>query len=259
MPGIVTTKSNRKLYRKAASLWLLPYVYDEDYEEYVLGQSVYDLSAIIGDSIILEHQDGDTESKINEFTGEPVVENTANASYKFTAQCLDLQNVILKALFGAYYNSALDVAAMKRDTPTIYAMIRVRFSDPNTPDLYLPKVGLNSRLLMQQMKTRGSQGNITGTALSHRCAVIESSADQTLCNFSEGDDAEPLYLIDTPVLFVPKDVKPLFLNHRIENISIPETYFDEVRTAMSDDVDCCEHNRVVYDDNQSVYTIISEI
>lgn len=209
--SIISTKTGRKLLKKAKSLCLLPYVYDGDVADYVLGQTIYDLSAIIGDSIVLEQSDGETTTKENEFTGQPLVENITMGTWKFTAQCLDLQNSVLKALFGAKTSSEFaGLAALPSDYETLYALIRVRFHDTSTPDVYLPKVLLNSKLLMQQLKTRGSQGNIAGTLFNQTCCVIYPDRKRKYLAQFSGVNGESPFVVSTPVLFCPQDMTPLF-------------------------------------------------
>lgn len=254
---IVTTTSGKKLLKKAKSLWVIPYVYNSTLNDYVLGQTVYDLSAIIGDSITLEQGDGDTQSKNNEFTNEALVRNITAGEWKITAQCLDLQNGVLKALFAAYYNDTIGAAAMRKDYETLYAMIRVRFADTTTPDVYLPMVQMNSKLLLQQMKTRGSQGNLGGTAKSRKCAIVRTAATSSeagaLYPFTDMIYGTTLYSLDTPVLLLPQTAKILIMHH--EDSENGETVYDELLTNISSNQDCCAHNRVVDNDAPSAYTI----
>lgn len=252
---IITTKTGKKILRKPESLWLLPYVYNENFNDYVLGQTIYDVSAIIGNSITIEQEDGETQSKTNEFTNEPLVRNVTSGEWKVTAQCLDLQNNVLKALFAAYYNDTAGISAMRGEYETLYALIRIRFSDTSIPDVYLPKVQLNSKLLLHQMRSSGSQGNLGGTALSRECAVIEtaptSEHDGELYGLTDMINGVTLYGVSTPILFVPRDKNVLILNHRDDEAG--ESVFDEILNNPGNN-DCCARNRVVYDDSPSTYT-----
>lgn len=260
---IIYTQTGRRLLKKAKSLWVLPYRYDDTVEDYVLGQTVYDLSAIIGDSIVLEQQDGETETKINEFTGLPLVKNTTRGECKVTAQCLDLQNAVLKALFAAYTN-ANGAAAIRSDYEELYACFRIQFKDSSTPDVVMPKVLMNNRLLMEQMKSRGSQGNIGGTALSAQCAVVMTPpggvAPGNLLPFTDPIRGEVLYEISTSVLFVPHTSNVLVLNHRDDIAG--DRYYDEVLYNPPSSGDCCAHNRFVEDPEggsvASTYTILAD-
>ena len=212
---------------------LVPYVYDSNEEDYVLGQNVYDISAIIGDSIVLEQSEGTTETKENEFVASPLLQVTSGAKYGFTAQCLDLQNAVLKSIFSAMVASGgqsgaevTGAAAFADDYVLQYALIRVRFSGDNTPDVFLPKVQLNSRLFIQQLHSRAGQGNIAGTAISHIVAIEDTNVANHLLQFSipsgvnRGTPPTPTppqpsmvstsYTPYTPVLFVPKGYTPIF-------------------------------------------------
>lgn len=223
--SLIETKTGRKFLRKAESMMLVPYVYDDTdgVEDYVLGSEVYDISAVIGDSIVLEQKDGEVDEKFNEFVKSPLVRNVTAGAYDFTAQCLDLQDKVLRVLFGAYTASGTNgvvngVAALPDDYQLQYAMIRIRFRDMNLSDVILPKVQMNSKLLLQQMKTRGSQGNVSGTALSHRVAVIDMDAVSPMAlQFGSGAVGESTYVPYTPILFVPRTYTPMVLHHRDEN------------------------------------------
>lgn len=217
---IVYTKDNRVVLKKAKSMEIVPYVYDESVEDYVLGDTIYDIFSIIEDSITIEESDGDTTIKANEHTGKPIVTNTNKGDSKFTAQCLDIQNSILKSLFGAYIGmdeteetpvEVEGLAALPNDYPTIFALIRITFKDESIPDVYLPKVQLNSKLMMQQMKTRGSQGNISGNIIPHQVCVGKG-VSVFLINFAT-IAGESDFIVETPVLFCPSGYTPYFLHH----------------------------------------------
>lgn len=256
---IIRTKTGRKLLKNARNLFVLPYRYDTTLSQYVLGQNLYDLSAIIGDSITLEQSDGDTQTKENEFTNEALVKNVTTGEWKFTAQCLDLQNSVLKALFMAYTNDTYGAAALRPEYETLYALIMVRFSDTSTPDVWLPKVLLNSKLMLQQMKTRGSQGNVSGTLFSSRCGIIDPDAEvvnnseYSLIAFADNIAGTPVYTPSVPILFAPQsNDSVIILNHRVEEDG--DTYFDRPDIATGNQ-DCCSHGYVVSDDNPAVAVI----
>lgn len=223
--SLVETKTGRKFLRKAESMMLVPYVYDDTdgVKDYVLGSDVYDISAVIGDSIALEQTDGEVEEKFNEFVQSPLVRNVTAGAYEFSAQCLDLQDKVLRALFGAYTASGTNgvvngVAALPDDYHLQYAMIRIRFHDTNLSDVILPKVQMNSKLLLQQMKTRGSQGNVSGTALSQWVSVIDKDAASPMAlQFGSQIVGETTFVPLTPILFVPRTYTPMVLHHKDGN------------------------------------------
>lgn len=253
--SLIETKTGRKFLRKAESMMLVPYVYDDTdgVEDYVLGSEVYDISAVIGDSIVLEQKDGEVDEKFNEFVQSPIVRNVTAGAYDFTAQCLDLQDKVLRALFGAYTASGTNgvvngVAAFPDDYQLQYAMIRIRFHDTNLSDVILPKVQMNSKLLMQQMKTRGSQGNVSGTALSQRVAVIDRDAVSPMAlQFGSGAVGESTFVPVTPVLFVPRGYTPMVLHH--EDDADDNKY---VFSTVDFTTGSVSHNRIVDKSNGSI-------
>lgn len=205
--SLITTNDGRIVLKKAQSMMAVPYVYDNTLKDYVLGENVYDISAIIGDTIVIEQAEGNTETKNNEFIGAPLLECVSGGKYNFTAQCIDLQNNVLASMFGALMNDS-GSAAFRDDYILIYALIRIRFTDENTPDVFLPKVQLNSRLYIQQLKTRLGQGNIGGTALARNVGVKNTGGTGlTAFNsiYSNGT-----YTPFTPVILVPQGRVPLF-------------------------------------------------
>lgn len=216
--SLITTNTGRIVLKKAESTMFVPYAYDSTVGDYVLGGDVYDISAIIGDSIVVEQSDGNTTTKENEFKASPLLECVSGAKYAFTAQCIDLQSKVLKSLFGAMTVSGSEGAvAFNDDFVTIYTLVRIRFKNSSLPDVILPKVQLNSKLFISQLKTRVSQGNISGTALPINVA-IENNGQTALSSFSS--IAVPsTYTPYTPVLFVPKGRVPLFYkSHSSSNL-----------------------------------------
>lgn len=216
--SLIETKTGRKFFKKASSMMLVPYVYDMSLDDYVLGSDVYDISAVIGDSITVEQKDGEVEEKFNEFVRSPLVRNVTAGSYDFTAQCLDLQDKVLRALFGVYTASGANgvvegVSAFHDDYLLQYAMIRIQFKDSELSDIVFPKVQMNSKMLLQQMKTRGSQGNISGTALSREVAVIDTNASTPSVLQFNPIVGQQTYAPFTPILFVPRDYTPMVLHH----------------------------------------------
>ena len=209
--SLITTNDGRLVLKKAQSMMAVPYVYDSTIGDYVLGSDVYDISAIIGDTITLEQSDGNTEAKYNEFVGTPLIENTSGGKYEFKAECIDLQNNVLKSLFGVLTASG-GAAAFNADYVEMYALIRVRFEDAALPDVVLPKVHLNSKLFIQQLRTRMSQGNISGTALPLNCG-IENTGQTALSPFTSMYSVST-YTPFTPVLLVPRARVPLFYKRK---------------------------------------------
>lgn len=201
--SLITTNDGRIVLKKAQSMMAVPYVYDSTIGDYVLGDDVYDISAIIGDSTTIEQSDGESEAKYNEFKASPLIETVSGSKYNLTAQCLDLQSDVLKPLFGAMTAQGGSIA-FHDDFVLRYALIRIRFEDETLPDVVMPKVQLNSKLFVQQLKTRASQGNIAGTALAVNMAVADSLSSSTAKQFDIPSTGGTTYVPYTPIAFVPR-------------------------------------------------------
>ena len=201
--SLIETTTNRTVFKKAESMMLVPYVYNSTVNDYVLGGDVYDISAIIGDSVVLEQSDGETTTKYNEFVANPLLETVSGSKYAFTAQCRDLQNNVLKSLFGVMtVNNIAGLAAFNDDFVPIYALIRLSFEDSGIPDVVLPMVKMNNKLYLQQLRTGAGQGNLAGTALSRGIAI--QGISNHLFQFQTPHNGGTTYTPYTPVLFVPR-------------------------------------------------------
>lgn len=208
--SLINTKEGRTVMKNASSMMVVPYVYDNALGDYALGSDVYDISAVIGDSIVIEQSEGDKVTKENEFISSPLLEVYSNGKVAMTAQCLDLQNKVLKSLFSAMTVPEHNIAAFNDDYAMSYALVRVSFRNTNTPDIIMPKVQLNSKLYIQQLKTRSGQGNISGTATSINIAVKDPDNSGHLLQFSVPTTNETTYTPFTPAIFVPRGYEPLF-------------------------------------------------
>lgn len=213
--SLITTKNGRIVIKNAESMMVVPYVYDSTVGDYVLGNDVYDISAVIGDSIVIEQSEGETVTKRNEFTTVPLLRSTTGSEIGFTAQCLDLQNSVLKPLFGAMTVGVVNgLAAFSNDNVATIALVRIRFKEAELPDVILPKVQMNNRLFIQQLHTRAGQGNLSGTSIPYTVCVKDKNNSGHLVQFSSPNT----YVPPTPLLFVPKGYTPLF--SRLNNGSV---------------------------------------
>lgn len=170
--SIITTNDGRIILKKAKSLMVAPYVMSGTYHSF---RDIYDLSAIIGDTITIEQEDGETVTKNNEFVNAPLIECVSGKKYKFSAQCVDFQNPILEALFSTMADSRGNVVFLEETKP-IHAVIRIEFEDESLPVVILPKVQLNTKILIGQLKTKASQCTIEGVALSTYVACGDGSS-----------------------------------------------------------------------------------
>lgn len=133
---------------------------------------VYDITNIVGDTTSIEQDDPEVNEIASEFTDAPLYENTSLGRKNFTCECIDMQNEVLKGLFGWETDEKGNVyapAAYK----SLYCKIELAF---NTTDdiIVLPKVKMNSKATLASMRTDVSRGTISGTCYT---AKVKGSTD----------------------------------------------------------------------------------
>lgn len=251
---IVKTDSGRIYFKKTKQMLVLPYRYDNNLRQYVLGQTLYDISSIVGDTISIEQGDGEVQTKNNEFKNVPLVRNATTGEWKFTAQCIDAQHAVLKSLFAAYtyediQNTSVKAAALRSDYVTLFALVIVRFADTSMPDVWLPKVQMNNKFMMQQMKTSVVKCNIDGVIVPSKCGVVmsteqvQSRTRYNLMPFSDIVNGRLEYTPEVPILFVQRSAMGVLVyNHDVGD----STYYD-MPNLSDNNQDCCSHGYVVND------------
>ena len=120
----------------------------------------YDVTEVVGDTTTVEQAENDSNVLEHEFSSQPLYENIQFGDKNFACESIDLQNEVLKGLFGwtVTETGAYAPVAYK----PLYATIELGFN--STDDvIVLPKVLLNSRAVIASMKTDASRANINGT------------------------------------------------------------------------------------------------
>lgn len=130
-------------------------------DEKTLGDETYDLVDIVADTTSVEQADNEVNTIEHEFSGSPLVENISLGEKTFTTECIDMQNDVLKGMFGWTTDESGNAFAPKAYKP-LYCKIELQFN--STEDIIvLPKVLLNSKAVLASMKTDVSRANINGT------------------------------------------------------------------------------------------------
>ncbi len=120
----------------------------------------YDVTEVVADTTSVEQAENESNVLEHEFSSAPLYENIQLGDKTFACESIDLQNEVLKGLFGwtVTDEGAYAPVAYK----ALYATIEMGFN--STDDVVvLPKVLLNSRAVIASMKTDASRANITGT------------------------------------------------------------------------------------------------
>lgn len=133
---------------------------------------VYDITNIVGDTTSIEQDDPEVNEIASEFTDAPLYENTSLGRKNFTCECIDMQNEVLKGLFGWETDEKGNVYAPAAYKP-LYCKIELAFNTTNDI-IVLPKVKMNSKATLASMRTDVSRGTISGTCYT---AKVKGSTD----------------------------------------------------------------------------------
>lgn len=150
------TLETRRVFANLKYLYVTPWKEDES----ALDETTYDIVDVVADTTSVEQGENEINALDHEFSGAPLYENVTLGEKTFTCESIDLQDEVLKALFGWTVDEtgAYAPSAYK----DMYAAIEMGFNSTNAI-VVLPKVKLNSRAVIASMKTDASRANITGT------------------------------------------------------------------------------------------------
>lgn len=167
--------SNRRVFTNLKAILFTPWT-----DETTLGTTTYDLVNIVGDSSSVEQADNNVNAIEHEFSSEPLYENITLGAKTFTTDCIDFQNDVLKNLFGWDVAEGGDAFA-PITYKDLFCKIEMQFN--STEDIVvLPKVKLNSKVILSTMKTNVSKGTITGTCYSAyvKAGTKENETDEAI-------------------------------------------------------------------------------
>lgn len=151
--------SGKRVFTNLKALKFTPWTDDS-----TLGSTTYDLVNIVGDTTTVEQADNDVTTIEHEFRAEPLYESTKLGSKSVSTECIDFQNDVLKNMFGWTVTETGDAFA-----PTAYKDLYCKIvMEFNSSDdiVVLPKVKMNSKAVLSNMKTDVSRGTINGTCYS---------------------------------------------------------------------------------------------
>ena len=164
--------TGRRVFSNLKSMKFTPWT-----DESTLGTDVYDITNIVGDTTSVEQDDPEVNEIASEFTDAPLYENTTLGNKNFTCECIDMQNEVLKGLFGWETDTEGNVYAPAAYKP-LYCKVELAF---NTTDdiIVLPKVKMNSKATLASMRTDVSRGTISGTCYTAKVKGSSSGTPKT--------------------------------------------------------------------------------
>lgn len=128
----------------------------------------YDITEVVADTTTVEQAENESNALEHEFKNTPLYENIQLGDKTIALESIDLQNEVLKGLFGwteikgGTGGSGVIGMAAPIAYKALYATFELGFV--NSEDvIVLPKVLLNSRAVIASMKTDASRANINGT------------------------------------------------------------------------------------------------
>lgn len=173
--AIQKTDSGRIVFSQAEYVHITPYV-DED----TLGTDTYDIVNIVGDTLSFTPDDNTVNAKESEFKDDPLFENITLGKYQFAGTCIDFQNKVMKAIYGWEVDG--DNVYAPTGYKDTYCVIEIGFKNEGVA-VVAPKVKLNSKATIANLKTGTGEGSLAGTAYS---ATVDGDHETPLA-FITGD------------------------------------------------------------------------
>lgn len=156
--AIKTSDTARVVLSNAEYIHVTPYVTED-----TLGTETYDIVDIVGDTLSFTPDDNTINAKESEFKDDPLFENVTLGKYQFACTCIDFQNVVMTKIYG--WEADGDDVYAPTGYKDKYALIEVGFRNEDVV-VVAPKVKLNSKATLANLKTGTSEGAMAGTAYS---------------------------------------------------------------------------------------------
>lgn len=171
----IVLDSERRVFTNLKAILFTPWT-----NESTIGETTYDLVNIVGDTTSVEQADNNVNEIEHEFSSEPLYENITLGKKSFTCDCIDFQNDVLKNLFGWETTEGGDAFA-PITYKDLFCKIEMQFNSTNDI-VVLPKVKMNSKVVLSSMKSNVSKGTISGTCYSAyvKAGTKEEETDEAI-------------------------------------------------------------------------------
>lgn len=150
--------SDRRVFSNLAYIRVTPWSTETSGPD----KDTYDITEVVADTTSIEQADNDSNVLEHEFSANPLFENITLGDKTFSCESIDLQDAVLKGLFGWKALSSDAGVVAPTEYKHMYATIEMGFVN-SEDEIVLPKVLLNSKTVIASMKTDASRANITGT------------------------------------------------------------------------------------------------
>lgn len=180
----LATVSDRRVFSNLAYVRVTPWSTESSGPD----KDTYDITEVVADTTSVEQADNDVNTIEHEFSSNPLYENIQLGDKTFTCESIDLQDAVLKDLFG-WTPIGSDGIAAPNAYKHLYATIELGFV--NSADaIVLPKVLLNSKAVIASMKTDASRATISGTC--YNAFVDDVETDMAILKGAKTEDASAI-------------------------------------------------------------------
>lgn len=179
MANIEKTDSGRLVFSQAEYVHVTPYKNEDE-----IGEVTYDIVNIVGDTLSFTPDDNTVNAKESEFKDDPLFENITLGKYQFAGTCIDFQNKVMQAIYGWHVDG--DDVYAPTGYKDKYCVIEIGFKNEDVI-VVAPKVKLNSKATIANLKTGTGEGNLAGTAYS---AMVNSKKSTPIAFLKAKKDEE---------------------------------------------------------------------
>lgn len=176
----LATVADRRVFSNLAYVRVTPWSTETSGPD----KDIYDITEVVADTTSVEQADNDVNTIEHEFSNNPLFENIQLGDKTFVCESIDLQDAVLKDLFG-WQPIGSDGVAAPNAYKHLYATIELGF-DNTEDEIVLPKVLLNSRAVIASMKTDASRATISGTC--YNAFVDDVETDMAILKGAKTED-----------------------------------------------------------------------
>lgn len=171
--------TGKVIFQNLKYLKLIPYT-DESGDE--LGTKSFTFDSLLGDSVSLQQDDNTINERESETKSEPVVQNVLLGDWQFAATSIDTQDKILSGVAGWVTGSTdIDIVYAPTSYKPLWCMAILAFNSTDKV-LVIPKLKMNSKVVIASLKTSSGQVDIAGTAYAGKLTIDSGTVETTVAS-----------------------------------------------------------------------------
>ena len=166
--AITKIDTNQLRLSKPTGIVFFPYVRNG-----VLCGDGFDIHDIVGDTYSGTQDDPDETEIPHEFSDSPLDLSVTLGTETITMQCLDFQDDILKELYGWDTTTASGFAVAPAQYKDLNCLVILQFGTQGV-NVVMPNVKMNSKSILENLRSDIARGEIGGTLLSSSVILDEN-------------------------------------------------------------------------------------